>query len=65
MTRALNTGSCIRQGDVFYSVGLHRNHVLATVDIGRGLEKNAGEWTGRVKIRKKYLVVSIACMTVY
>ena len=31
-----------RQGDLFYSVGLHRNHVLATANkekIGRGLEK--------------------------
>ena len=53
--RALNTGSCICQGDLFYSVGLHRNHVLATAntgDIGRGFGKNAGEWTGRVEISK-------------
>ena len=27
--RALNTGTCIRKGDLFYSAGLHRNHVLA------------------------------------
>ena len=32
--RALNTGTCIRQGDLFYSVGLYRNHVLATANIG-------------------------------
>ena len=35
-------GICIRQGDLFYSAGLHRNHVLAkanTGKIGRGLEK--------------------------
>ena len=40
--RALNTGTCIRQGDLFYSAGLHRKHVLATAntgEIGRGLEK--------------------------
>ena len=40
--RALNTGACIRQGDLFYSAGLHSNHVLATAnkgEIGRGLEK--------------------------
>ena len=36
-------------------MGLHRNHVLAiasTGEIGRGLGKNAGEWTGRVEISK-------------
>ena len=41
------------QGDLFYSAGLHRNHVLATANTGefrRGFEKNAGEWTGSVEI---------------
>ena len=36
-------------------MGLHRNHVLSiasTGEIGRGLGKNAGEWTGRVEISK-------------
>ena len=28
----LNTGTCIRQGDLFYSMGLHRNHMLATAN---------------------------------
>ena len=54
--RALSTGTCIRQGDLFYSAGLHRNHVLATTntgEIGRGFGKNAGEWTGRVEISKE------------
>ena len=40
--RALNTGTCIRQGDLFHSAGLHRDHVLATAnagEIGRGFEK--------------------------
>ena len=53
---ALNTGTCLRQGDLFYSTGIHRNHVLATANtgkIGRGFEKNAGEWTGRVEIGKE------------
>ena len=48
---ALNTGSCIRQGDLFYAACLHRNHALATAntgEIGRGFGKNAGAWTGRV-----------------
>ena len=66
--RALNTGTCIQQGDLFYSAGLHRNHVLATAntgEIGKGLEKNAGERTGRVEIRKKSLAVSVACMAIY
>ena len=54
--RALNTGTCIRQGDLFYSAGLHRNHVLAianTGEIGRGFGKNAGEWPRRVEISKE------------
>ena len=32
--QALNTGTCLRQGDLFYSAGLYRNHVLATANIG-------------------------------
>ena len=47
--RALNTGTCIQRGDLFYSAGLHRNHVLAranTGKIGRDFRKNAGRWTG-------------------
>ena len=54
--RALNTGTCLRQGDLFYSAGLHRNHVLATANtgkIGRGFGQNAGEWIGRVEIGKE------------
>ena len=54
--RALNSGTCIRQGDLFYCAGLPRNHVLATAntgEIGRGFGKNAGEWTGRVEISKE------------
>ena len=54
--RVLNTGTCIQQGDLFYSVGLHGNHVLATAytgKIGRGFGKNAGEWTRRVEICKE------------
>ena len=54
--RALNTGTCLRQGDLFYSAGLHRNRALAaanTREIGRGFGKNAGEWTGRVEISKE------------
>ena len=53
---ALNTGICIQQGDLFYSAGLHRNHVLVTANTGeirRGFGKNAGEWTGRVEISKE------------
>ena len=54
--RALNTGTCIQQGDLFYSAGLHRNHVLATAntgEIGRGFGKHAGEWTRRVELSKE------------
>ena len=66
---ALNTGTRIRQGDLFYSAALHRNHVLATANtgkIGRSFGKNAGEWTGRVEINEeKILAVSVACMATY
>ena len=54
--RVLHTGTCIRQSDLFYSAGLHRNHVLATADtgeIGRVLKKKAGEWTEGVEISKE------------
>ena len=40
--RALNMGTCLRQGDQCHSVGLRRNHVLATANtgnIGRELDK--------------------------
>ena len=40
--RVLNTGTCLWQGDLFYSAGLHRNHVLDTANtrkIGRGFGK--------------------------
>ena len=54
---ALNTGTCIQQGDLFYSAGLHRNHVLATDKTGKKnqgrLWKNAGEWTGGVEKSKE------------
>ena len=67
--RALNTGTCIRQDDLFYSVGVHRNHVLATANTGKmriSFGKDAGEWTGRVEIsKKKSLAVSVACMALY
>ena len=56
MPLALNTGTCIWQGDLFYSAGLHRNHVLATAnagEIGRSFGENAGKWTGRVEISKE------------
>ena len=56
MPRALNTGICLWQGDLIYSAGLHRNHVLATANtgiIGRGFGKNAGEWMERVEISKE------------
>ena len=54
--RALNMETCIWQVDLFYSVGLHRNHVSVTANTGeirRGFGKNAGEWTRRVEISKE------------
>ena len=53
--RALNAGTCVRQGDLFYSAVPHRNYVSATANTGeirRDFEKNAVEWTGRVEIKK-------------
>ena len=47
MPRALNTGTCIQQGDLFYSAGQHRKK------LGEIWKKNAGEWTGRVEISKE------------
>ena len=67
--QALNRGTCLRQGDLFYSAGLHMNLVLATANTGeirRGFGKNAGEWTGRVEYaRQKSLAVSVACMAIH
>ena len=66
--RALNTGTYIQQGNLFYSVGLHRNHVLAATNtgkIGRGFGKNAGEWTGRVEISKEEILGSKRSMYGY
>ena len=68
ITQALNTGTCIRQGDLFYFAGLHRNHVLATANTGeirRGFGKNAGEWTGRVEISKEEILGSKRSMCGY
>ena len=66
---ALNTGTCLWQGDLFNSAGLHRNHVLATANTGkieRGLEKMQVNGPVRYKLaRKKSLAVSVACMAVY
>ena len=48
-------GTCFPQGDLFYSAGLHRNHMLAIANTGkirRGFGKNAREWAGRVEISK-------------
>ena len=59
--QALNTGTCLRHGDLFYFAGLHRNHVLATAntgEIGRGFGKNAGKWIGRVEISKEEIAGS-------
>ena len=66
--RALNMGTCLQQGDLFYSAGLHRNHVLAkanTGKIGRSFGKNAGEWTGRVEISKEEIIGSKRSMYGY
>ena len=58
--RAHNTVTCIQHGDISYSEGLHRNE-----KIGRGFEKNAGEWTGRAEINKKEIPGSKSSMYGY
>ena len=66
--QALNMGTRIRQGDLFYSAGLYRNHVLATANtriVGRGFGKNVGEWIGRVEIRKEEIPSSKRSMYGY
>ena len=60
--RALNTGTCIQQGDLFYPAGLHRNRCqlqLTQEKFGRGFGKNAGEWTGRVEITRQTLCIAV------
>ena len=66
--RALNTGTCVRQGDLFHPAGLHRNHVLATANtgkIGRDFGTNAGEWTGTIEISKEEIPGSKRSMYCY
>ena len=61
IAQALNKGTCIQQGDLFYSVGVHRNRCwpqLTQEELGRGLGKNAGEWTGSVDITNEEIPVS-------
>ena len=53
---ALSTGTCIQQGDLFHSAGLHRNRRWSQPTqetLGRGFGKNAGEWTERVEISEE------------
>ena len=57
--RALNTGPCLWQGDLFHSAGLPAGK------FGRGFGKNAGEWTGRVEIRKEEIPSSKRSMSGY
>ena len=49
-------GTCLRQGGLFYSAGLPKNHVLITANTGktgRSFGKNAGEWSGSVELSKE------------
>ena len=61
-------GTCIPQGDVFHSAGLHRNRVLARANRGeirRSFGKNGDEWTGRVEISKEEIAGSKRSMHGY
>ena len=58
MPRALNTGTCTSRVTYFI--------LQANIGkIGRGLGKNAGEWTGRVEISKEELPGSKSSMYGY
>ena len=67
--RALNTGTCIQQGDPFYSSGLHRNRCWPQTIRGkfaRSFGRNAREWTGWVEISKEEIPSSrVAGMAIY
>ena len=59
--------TCIQQGDLFYPADLHRNHVLATANTGKigiGFGKNAGEWTGRVRVCGCVYINASLCVSV-
>ena len=56
ISHELNMGTCIQQGDLFYSAGLHKNQCqpqLTQEKIRRGFGKNTGEQTERVEISKE------------
>ena len=67
--RELNTETWLRQGGLFYSAGLHRNHELVTANtgkMGRGFGKNAGKWTGRVELAQlAYLIKTIILQAIW
>ena len=53
----LDMGTCIQQGDLLYSAGLHRTGVSHSQHrkkkTRRCFGKNAGEWSRRVEISKE------------
>ena len=54
--RALNTGTCIQQGDLILFCGLTQKPVLAAANTGNSwgwLRKNAGELTRKVENSKE------------
>ena len=52
--RVLDTGTCIQQGDLFFSATQEPVSVALTQKkLRRGFGKNAGEWPGRVEISMK------------
>ena len=68
IAQELSAGTCIQQADLFYYVDLHRNRCqpqLARANLGRGFGKNAGEWTGRVKISQEEISGSKCSMHGY
>ena len=59
MPRALNTGTCIQQGDLFYSAGQHRKK------LGEVLEKMQVNGLERVETSKEEIPGSKRSMYVY
>ena len=65
--RALNTGTCMQQSDLFYSAGLYRNRCepqLTQENVGRGFGKMQVNGQ-RVKIIKEEIPASKSSMYGY
>ena len=63
-------GTCIQQGDLFFILQAYKGTGVShkktqEKKLGEVLEKNAGEWTGRVEISKEEILGSRCSMYGY